>query len=184
MTNFILSDSSSLEKTAKPPSSATGWLHHKNRAQSDPIVQTAASSATPSRSCFNLHRSKTVTDAGPSTAPAVQSSFPSIPEPPRRTSAFLSRHKTQKAPTPRTTPYGAPYFATPPAIGEVSYPDYLRTLPQFDEEAHGPSSRAHENDSRGRDRSIKRVSLNQPKKFPSESERRSASEDGKLRTAR
>ncbi|KAH6917064.1 hypothetical protein BKA70DRAFT_1417839 [Coprinopsis sp. MPI-PUGE-AT-0042] len=49
-------------------------------------------------------------------------------------------YRRVSAPASRTSPYEAPYFATPPLVLDDSYSHYLRKLPQFDDEvASNPS---------------------------------------------
>ena len=61
---------------------------------------------------------------------------------------FLSRkaERRRSTPIPRTRPYAAPYFASPPVLLDKnsSYPSYLKGLPQFDDEFEFSSARASE----------------------------------------
>ena len=95
---------------------------------------------------------------------------------------FLSRkaERRRSTPIPRTRPYGAPYFASPPVLlDKNNYPSYLKTLPQFDDEFEVSSARASE---RGREPVVlgKDVLLNPSGRVVPK--RRSASEDWTVRS--
>lgn len=50
--------------------------------------------------------------------------------------------RRSSTPIPRTYPYGAPYFASPPVLLDKNhYPTYLKTLPQFEDEVQLSSER-------------------------------------------
>jgi hypothetical protein len=83
----------------------------------------------------------------------------------------------RSTPIPRTSPYGAPYFASPPVLlDKNSYPGYLKTLPQFDDEFEFSSARASE---KGREPVAETDSLNPSRRVIPK--RRSASEDWTVR---
>ncbi|KAF8808060.1 hypothetical protein BYT27DRAFT_7098722 [Phlegmacium glaucopus] len=98
--------------------------------------------------------------------------------PSQQTVDGLPSHKSDRrrsSPIPRTYPYGAPYFASPPVLlDKNNYPSYLKTLPQFEDEIQFSSARASE---RGREPAITRVVLNSKVVH----KRRSASEDWTVR---
>jgi hypothetical protein len=78
-------------------------------------------------------------------------STPATPSSPRsadiQSPTFLSRkaERRRSTPIPRTSPYGAPYFASPPMLlDKNSYPSYLKALPQFDDEFEISSARGRE----------------------------------------
>lgn len=93
--------------------------------------------------------------ASPSRLSFVRLLSPGIPSTPSPRSAdiqsptFLSRkaERRRSTPIPRTSPYGAPYFASPPMLLDSkknSYPSYLKALPQFDDEFEMSSERGRE----------------------------------------
>lgn len=87
--------------------------------------------------------------------------------------------RRRSTPIPRTRPYGAPYFASPPVLSDKnSYPGYLKTLPQFGDEFEFSSARASE---RGREPVAEKDSLN-PSRTRVIPKRRSASEDWTVRS--
>lgn len=158
------------------------WALTRHRTAPD-VTASDSGSSSPSRLSFTRRKSP----ARPSTSPGsnaasstVTSAAPEILSP-----TFLSR-KSQKrvsAPIPRTSPYGAPYFATPPlllnnnAASAKNYHAYLKGLPQFEDETQAaPASDVESLErSRGRTPSIRRVNLGTaPDTLP---KRRSASED-------
>ena len=125
--------------------------------------------ASPSRLSFV----RLLSPGTPSTAATTFTpSSPNIQSP-----TFLSRkaERRRSTPIPRTCPYGSPYFASPPVLlDKNSYPSYLKTLPQFDDEFELSSARASSERGRepvaGKDSSHRVI----PK-------RRSASEDWTVR---
>lgn len=92
------------------------------------------------------------------------------------TSRKERRSSHSSTPIPRTHPYGAPYFASPPVLLDQnrSYPTYLKTLPQFEDDFS--SARASDG---GRESAIRRVALNPNRRVVCK--RRSASEDWTVR---
>ena len=115
--------------------------------------------------------------------PSTPASFtPSSPAPANiQSPTFLSRKadRRRSTPIPRTRPYGAPYFASPPVLlDKNSYPGYLKALPQFDDEFEFSSARASE---RGREPVAGKDSLN-PSRTRVIPKRRSASEDWTVRS--
>jgi hypothetical protein len=99
---------------------------------------------------------------------------------------FLSRkaakaERRRSTPIPRTRPYGAPYFASPPVLlDKNSYPSYLKALPQFGDEFEVSSTRAAS--ERGREPVVQlgNNSLKPSRKVVPK--RRSASEDWTVRS--
>ncbi|KAF4611696.1 hypothetical protein D9613_004206 [Agrocybe pediades] len=159
---------------------AAPWVLTRNRPAPDVTVSDSASSS-PSRLSFGRRKSPARPSTSPESIPTTNSSSAcpdSLLSP-----TFLSR-KSQKrvsAPIPRTSPYGAPYFATPPLLlnnnSTKNYHAYLKSLPQFEDEVQSNLSSEGEGAelSRGRTPSIRRVNLaSDPKTSP---RRRSASED-------
>ncbi|KAF8910086.1 hypothetical protein CPB84DRAFT_1842742 [Gymnopilus junonius] len=146
----------------------TPWAISRNRTTPDVAVE--ATLPPPSRLSFTRRRAP----SRPATSPATTSAAHDLLSP-----TFLSRkaHKRMSAPIPRTSPYGAPYFATPPLLisHNDNYPAYLRGLPQFEDEVQFGRSRNSESSerSRGRNTSLRRVSLNPEATV----HKRSASED-------
>ncbi|CAA7264807.1 unnamed protein product [Cyclocybe aegerita] len=171
-------ETGSSDKSARRASAGfvAPWTLTRNRTASD----VTAEAATPSPSRLSFRRRASPSRPGSSPARCPASAAADILSP-----VFASR-KAQKrvsAPIPRTSPYGAPYFAAPPIASDTNYPAYLKTLPQFEDEIKGaPSRTASDGEDvepvRGRS-SIRRVSLNPPQVLP---KRRSASEDWTQRT--
>ncbi|KAJ3514025.1 hypothetical protein NLJ89_g2609 [Agrocybe chaxingu] len=171
-------ETGSSDKSARRASAGfiAPWTLTRNRTASD--VTAEAATASPSRLSFRRRASPSRPGSSPARCPA--SAAADILSP-----VFASR-KAQKrisAPIPRTSPYGAPYFAAPPIASDTNYPAYLKTLPQFEDEIKGaPTRTASDGEDvepvRGRS-SIRRVSLNPPQVLP---KRRSASEDWTQRT--
>jgi len=153
---------------------ASGWTLTRNRTSPDVTAESTPQPLTPlplNSPCIFGRR------VSPARSPATGSSVATEVLSP----TFLSR-KSQKrvsAPIPRTSPYGAPYFATPPIVLDNSYPTYLKNLPQFEDEMKAaPVITAADSDTevvRGRTSGIRRVSL-QPSPSPI-AKRRSMSVD-------
>ncbi|PPQ77019.1 hypothetical protein CVT25_014836 [Psilocybe cyanescens] len=150
-----------------------GWTLSRNKTAPD---VTAIESASPSPSRLSFARR--MSPSRPATSPATPNSGRCND---CLSPTFISR-KAQKrvsAPIPRTSPYGAPYFATPPLLVNNDYPAYLKGLPQFEDEIHSVPSHASDGEDmerhRGRTSSIRRVKLNAAPRVPTN--RRSASVD-------
>jgi hypothetical protein len=119
---------------ADPPQSSTPrkhsfippWSHSKKGAPTDPLACLETAST---RSNCSLSRQST-SSKGSSNASPTTTSFTLLPKKPTRRTT---------APIPRTMPYEAPYFATPPVLPDDSYSSYLRRLPQFEGDMHAPS---------------------------------------------
>ncbi|KAF8971673.1 hypothetical protein BDZ97DRAFT_1913589 [Flammula alnicola] len=169
-------ETNSSEKSARRASGGfvASWTLSRNRTAPDMTAE--LSSPSPSRLSFarRMSPSRPPTSPAPVTPGTTHASDILSP-------TFLTR-KNQKrvsAPIPRTSPYGAPYFASPPMLLDNNYHSYLKTLPQFEDEIQGASSQASDSDDtergRGRTPSIRRVSLNPPRRIIHK--QRSASED-------
>ena len=131
--------------------------------------------ASPSRLCF----ARLLSPGTPTTAATLTPSSPGFAN--IQSPTFLSRkaERRRSTPIPRTRPYGAPYFASPPVLlDKNSYPSYLKTLPQFDDEFELSSARASE---RGREPVVLGRDLLKASRrvLP---KRRSASEDWTVRS--
>jgi hypothetical protein len=123
--------------------------------------------------------------ASPSRSSFVRLLSPSAPFTPSssgfadvQSSTFLSNkaERRRSTPIPRTYPYGAPYFASPPVLlGKNTYPSYLKALPQFESEVQFSSGCASERD---REPVTGKISLASRRVIP---KRRSASEDWTVR---
>ena len=136
-------------------------------AWSNSRVRTAGDgSASPSRFRF----------LSPSTATTFTPSSPGPTD--IQSPAFLSpkAERRRSTPIPRTSPYGAPYFASPPVLLDNSYPSYLKALPQFDDDLQFSSTRAS---VRAREPVAGKGSLNPSRRIIPK--RRSASEDWTVR---
>lgn len=98
-----------------------------------------------------------------------------------RSPIFLSpkAERRRSTPIPRTSPYGAPYFASPPVLlDKNTYPSYLKALPQFDDDLQFSSSRAS---GRGREPVAGKDYPLNPSRRVTIPKRRSASEDWTVR---
>jgi hypothetical protein len=87
--------------------------------------------------------SESATSVEASTSSKASSSKSNSPCPSVASLPSMLQKKSQRrvsAPASRTSPYEAPYFATPPLVLDDSYSQYLRKLPQFDDEAASNSS--------------------------------------------
>ncbi|KDR85681.1 hypothetical protein GALMADRAFT_132345 [Galerina marginata CBS 339.88] len=170
-------DTAASEKSARRASGSFVASFTLSRNRTAPDVTTESASPSPSRLSF----ARRMSPSRPATSPAsaVPMSADVI------SPSFLSRkaQKRTSAPIPRTSPYGAPYFASPPLLlntkNNNNYPAYLKGLPQFEDEVRSGSSQALDGDdaepTRGRTSTIRRVNLNPaPRNIP---KRRSASED-------
>ncbi|KIM47539.1 hypothetical protein M413DRAFT_22186 [Hebeloma cylindrosporum] len=166
-------DTNTSDKSARRASGGTfvaAWTLSRHRTAPD--MNAEMSSPSPSRLSFARRMSPSRPNSV-SPGPAITMSAADILSP-----TFLSR-KSQKrasAPIPRTLPYGAPYFATPPLLLDNNYPAYLKTLPQFEDALNVSASHASDGEEcRGRTPGIRRVNLNPPHRAVPK--RRSASED-------
>lgn len=113
----------------------------------------------------------------PSRSSLVRLLSPSIPSSgPTNTCLSSKAERRRSTPIPRTYPYGAPYFASPPVLlDKNTYPSYLKALPQFEDEVQFSSARASE---RGSDQVTGKVLYPSSRVIP---KRRSASEDWTVR---
>lgn len=135
------------------------WTLSRTRTAPD-VASVESHTPSPSRLSF----ARRLSPARPPASPA-----PVTPTTPHAcdilSPTFLTRKRQNRvsAPIPRTSPYGAPYFAAPPLLLDNNYPAYLKTLPQFEGEMHATSSRASDSDEpergRGRTASIRRVNV-------------------------
>jgi len=144
------------------------WSNSRARTAGDDMKQGFAS---PSRSSF-------VRLLSPSTPPTFVSRPAEIQSP-----TFLSNkaERRRSTPIPRTYPYGAPYFASPPVLlDKNTYPSYLKTLPQFEDEVQFSTGRASLSERR-REPVTGRVSFTRNPSRRSIPKRRSASEDWTVR---
>ncbi|TFK41872.1 hypothetical protein BDQ12DRAFT_677306 [Crucibulum laeve] len=119
------------------------WSLSRNRNGLDITVTEplATKTPSPSRSVFNRCRP---TRAPPSPSPSV-APLPSVTLVPTPTTASFFNRKTERRksnPVRRTLPYEAPYFASPPLILE----EYIKALPQFEEEPKSVPERASASD--------------------------------------
>ena len=174
-------DTNASDKSTRRASGGTfvaAWTLSRHRTAPD--VSAEMPSPSPSRLSFarrmSPSRPSTVSPGTPTTMAAADVLSPT----------FLSRksQKRMSAPIPRTLPYGAPYFATPPLLLDNNYPTYLKTLPQFEDEIHAPASHTSDSEEgercRGRTPGIRRVNLNPPCRMVPK--RRSVSDDFTQRT--
>lgn len=99
------------------------WVNSRKLSSESSISIEASTQASPSLVCFQKSASPTTKC---STSSSSVSSLPSMLQ--RKSQRRVS------APVSRTSPYEAPYFATPPLVSDDSYSQYLRKLPQFDDE--------------------------------------------------
>ena len=118
--------------------------------------------------------------------PSTSTSFTATPSSPGfadiQSPTFLSRKadRRRSTPVPRTRPYGAPYFASPPVLlDKKSYPSYLKGLPQFDDEFEFSSAHASE---RGREPVVLGTETLKSSRTRGVPKRRSASEDWTVRS--
>ncbi|KAF8167399.1 hypothetical protein B0H34DRAFT_669859 [Crassisporium funariophilum] len=172
------------DKSAKRASGGFAAVWSSSRPRTPPDVE--SDSAVPSPSAFSFARrmspSRPATSPAPTTPTFASSVAAEILSP-----TFLSRKAQRRTstPIPRTSPYGAPYFASPPVLLDKSYPTYLKGLPQFEDEML-QSSRASDGEdgerSRGREPTIRRIALN-PTRRSGVPKRRSASEDWTIRSS-
>lgn len=128
--------------------------------------------ASPSRSSFV----RLLSPSTPTTFTPSSSGFANIQSP-----TFLSNkaERRRSTPIPRTYPYGAPYFASPPVLlGKNTYPSYLKALPQFESEVQLSSGYASERD---REPVMGKISLARNPSCKVIPKRRSASEDWTVR---
>ncbi|KAF5312444.1 hypothetical protein D9619_002637 [Psilocybe cf. subviscida] len=183
ITSTETSGNNSDKSTKRASGSGLPWTLSRNRTAPD--VLEAAASASPSRICFSRRRTSPARPA-PAAVPLTPSGSGSSGPSEVLSPSFLSRkgQKRVSAPIPRTSPYGAPYFASPPI--PPAAPKYQslnnKTQRQFDNEVHHISLPASDVEDlefgRGRKQtSIRRVNLNnsnEPRPVP---KRRSASED-------
>lgn len=178
MTNVCICFTFSETTVSEPGKRASGgivaaWTLSRNKTASD---VTAVESASPSPSRLSFARR--MSPSRPATSPATPNSGRCND---CLSPTFLSRRaqKRVSAPIPRTSPYGAPYFATLPTGVNTDYPAYLKGLPQFEDEIHpAPTHPSDSEDAechRGRTSSIRRVKLNAAPRIPTK--RRSASVD-------
>jgi len=159
------------EKSARRASGSgfvASWTLTRNRTAPDVTAEAALPS--PSRLSFTRRRASSRPASSPATATFTA---PDLLSP-----TFLSRksEKRTSAPIPRTSPYGAPYFATPPLLisNNNDYPAYLKGLPQFEDEVQFGHSQTSDSSERSRGRNpIRRINLNPAATV----HKRSASED-------
>lgn len=119
--------------------------------------------------------------------PSTSTSFTATPSSPgfadtKSPTTFLSRKadRRRSTPIPRTHPYGAPYFASPPVLlDKNNYPSYLKGLPQFDDEFVFSSARVSE---RGREPVVLEKESSKSSRTRVVPKRRSASEDWTVRS--
>ncbi|KAF9486475.1 hypothetical protein BDN70DRAFT_870029 [Pholiota conissans] len=171
-------DTNSSEKSARRASGGfvASWTLSRTRTAPD---ATSNESHTPSPSRLSFARR--LSPARPPASPA--SVTPTTPHACSPTFLTRKRQNRVSAPIPRTSPYGAPYFAAPPLLLDSNYPAYLKTLPQFEDEVQASISHVSDSDEphlgRGRTTSIRRVNLNDSRApVPKQ---RSASIDGTTR---
>lgn len=159
---WLLTETSTSEKSARRASGGfvAGWTLSRNRGTVSDVTTSESSTASPSRLSFARRMSPSRPVPSPSTATPTSAGMPSELLSP----TFLTR-KSQKrvsAPIPRTSPYGAPYFAAPPLLLDSNYQAYLKTLPQFEDEIKTTTSQTFDGEperGRGRTSSIRRVNL-------------------------
>lgn len=168
--DFVLSESTTSELTAKRTSGVfvAAWSNSRVRTARDEGY------ASPSRSSF-------VRLLSPSTPTTSTTFTPASPGPTdvlSPTSLCRKAERRSSAPIPRTHPYGAPYFASPPvSLHKNTYSSYLKGPPQFEDEVQFSSARASE---RGREpATILRAPLNPGRRVIAK--RGSASEDWTVR---
>ena len=133
--------------------------------------------ASPSRLSFV----RMLSPGTPSTAATFIPSSPGLPDIQSPTYSSRKSDRRRSTPIPRTHPYGAPYFASPPVLLDKnlnSYPNYLKALPQFDNEFEFSSARASA--ERGREPVVGKDSLYPGRRVIPK--RRSASEDWTVRS--
>lgn len=131
--------------------------------------------ASPSRSSFV----RLLSPATPASLTPSSPAAPALADIQSPTNLSRKADRRRSTPIPRTRPYGAPYFASPPVLlDKNSYSSYLKALPQFGDEFEFSSARASE---RGREPVARKNSLN-PSRARVIPKRRSASEDWTVRS--
>lgn len=174
-------DTNGSEKSARRASGGfvAAWNLSRHRTPLGEASATEPRTASPSRLSFSrrMSPSRPMTSPASATLTAMATNTSDILSP-----TFLTR-KSQKrisAPIPRTSPYGAPYFAAPPMLLDNNYNAYLKALPQFEDEIKTGTPHTLQIDEpergRGRTSSIRRVNLHGLLPTP-----RSASVDGTIR---
>lgn len=144
------------------------WSNSRARTAGD---DTEPGFASPSRLSFV----RLLSSSTPTTTTTFTTSLPGSVDVLSPTSLSRKSDRRRSSPIPRTYPYGAPYFASPPVLLDKNdYPSYLKALPRFEDETQFSSARTSE---RGREPAIRRVPLN-PRVVQ---KRRSASEDWTVR---
>lgn len=161
----------SIKRSFTPP-----WCHSRKSSSTDPVASLDTASAQSSSPVGLAQAKSTSTSSKGSTCSSqATSSFTSISK---------KSQRRISTPIPRTLPYEAPYFATPPLLLDNSYSAYLRRLPRFEDEIHpapeGDQSRSHSH-PRGRGTSKDPVTQLAPRSNGQRTrvipKRRSASED-------
>lgn len=116
------------------------WGSSKKAAPSDPLANLETASTR--SSCSSMCRS---TSSKASSVPSPStSSFTLLPKKPSKPQRRTS------TPIPRTSPYEAPYFATPPLLLDDTYSAYLRRQPRFEDDMRPAASSDSTGSTRGR----------------------------------
>jgi len=155
---LFITETGSSDKSSK----LFSWTRTRHRVSPD-AAATVFAESTHHHSPQPVLRRMSPVRRSSSPAPGVPGSPGSEMSPTFLCRKSSKREKRVSAPIPRTSPYGAPYFATPPVIPDSSYPAYLKNLPQFEDEIQVAPSQVVDSDSEVvRGRGIKRIDLKLP----------------------